>query len=53
MDEAVSLFSRRYGRPFSREEAGQAMDRLIAFFALLYEWKHRGESDGPGSRLAA
>ena len=53
VDEAVSLFSRRYGRPFSREEAGQAMDRLVAFFALLYEWKRRGESDGPDSRLAA
>ena len=53
MDEAVSLFSRRYGRSFSREEAGQAMDRLVGFFALLYEWKRRGESDGPDSRLAA
>jgi len=44
VDEFAALFSRRYGRPFTKEEAGQAMDRLVAFFALLHEWKRQRSS---------
>ena len=43
IDEAVALFSRRYGRMFSREEARQAMDRLTTFFELLDEWRSPGK----------
>jgi len=39
VDEAVALFSRRYGRPLTREEASQAADRLTAFFNLLAVWQ--------------
>ena len=45
IDEAVALFSRRYGRTFSREEARQAMERLTAFFELLHEWRSRGKEN--------
>ncbi len=41
VDEAVALFSRHYGRPLTRAEAGQAMDRLTAFFSLLAVWERR------------
>ena len=53
VDEATALFSRRYGRSFNREEAGQAMDRLVAFFALLHEWKQRRVGEGSDCGLAA
>jgi hypothetical protein len=41
VDEAVALFSRRYGRALTREEASQATDRLTAFFNLLAVWERR------------
>jgi hypothetical protein len=33
------MFSRRYGRALTREEASQATDRLTAFFNLLAVWE--------------
>jgi hypothetical protein len=45
VDEAVALFSRRYGRPVTRLEAGQAMDRLTAFFTLLAVWESQNRSE--------
>ena len=53
VDEAMALFSRRYGRSFTREEAGQAMDRLVAFFALLHDWNCQPAGERPDFGLAA
>jgi len=44
IDEWVALFSRKYGRPVSREEAREMTDRLVAFFELLIEWQNRAQS---------
>ena len=38
IDEAIALFSSRYGRAISAEEARQMVERLTAFFSLLVEW---------------
>ena len=38
IDEAVALFSSRYGRAISAEEARQMVERLTSFFSLLVEW---------------
>lgn len=43
IDEAVALFSRHYGRTFSRDQARQTMERLTAFFDLLNDWHSRGK----------
>ena len=45
IDDAIALFSPRYGRAISREEARQMMERLTAFFSLLASWdrRQRGE----------
>ena len=41
IDDAIALFSPRYGRAISREEARQMMERLTAFFSLLASWDRR------------
>jgi len=46
LEEAVTLFDRRYGRAVSREEARQMIERLTAFFELLAEWQDCAQ-DGP------
>ena len=38
IDEAIALFSSRYGRAVSAEEARQMVERLTAFFGLLADW---------------
>lgn len=43
--EAIALFSRRYGRELTKEEASQAMDRLTAFFNLLAVWESQKRSE--------
>jgi hypothetical protein len=43
--EAVALFSRRYGRELTKEEARQTMDRLTAFFNLLAAWESHKRSE--------
>jgi hypothetical protein len=45
VNEAVALFSRRYGRTLTREEASQATDRLTAFFNLLAVWESQKRSE--------
>jgi hypothetical protein len=45
VDEAVALFSRRYGRALTRQEASQATDRLTAFFNLLAVWVSQQRSE--------
>lgn len=45
VDEAVALFSRRYERALTREEASQATDRLTAFFNLLAVWESQNRSE--------
>ncbi len=44
IDEWVALFSRKYGRTVSREEARQMTERLVALFKLLMEWNNVAES---------
>jgi hypothetical protein len=44
IDEWVALFSRKYGRTVSREEARQMTERLAALFKLLMEWNNVAES---------
>ena len=49
VDEAVQLFSSRYGRPVGREEARAMTRRLTAFFGILAEWRRerdRGDLRG-------
>ena len=41
IDEAIALFSSRYGRALTREEARQILERLTAFFGLLATWNRR------------
>jgi hypothetical protein len=38
IEEAIGLFSPRYGRAITREEARQLVERLTAFFGLLATW---------------
>ncbi len=47
IDEAITLFGPRSGRPLGREEARHLIERLTAFFSLLAEWDRveRGEVD--------
>gem|GEM_PF-6359814 len=44
IDEWVALFSRKYGRTVSREEARQMTERLVTLFKLLMEWNNVAES---------
>ena len=44
IDEWVALFSRKYGRTVSRQEARQMTERLVALFKLLMEWNNVAES---------
>ena len=53
LDEAVTLFGRRYGRAVSREEARQMIERLTAFFELLAEWKDRAQAGPVEGEVAA
>jgi len=41
IDEAIALFSSRYERAITREEARQILERLTAFFGLLAAWDRR------------
>jgi hypothetical protein len=45
IEEAIGLFSPRYGRAITREEARQMLERLTAFFGLLATWDRRKRNE--------
>lgn len=54
VDEAVRVFGQLYGHAVAREEAHQAMDRLVALFELLAAWDREKQalSHANGKRAA-
>ena len=54
LERTIAVWAQRYGRALSRDEAGQILDNLTAFFQLLIDWEAADQgADGSHRRLAA
>ena len=54
LDRTIAVWAPRYGRALSRDEAGQILGNLTAFFELLMDWEAAAhDADRSDRRLAA
>lgn len=54
LERTIAVWAPRYGRALSRDEAGQILDNLTAFFQLLIDWEAADHgADRSDRRLAA
>jgi len=54
LERTIAVWAPRYGRVLSRDEAGQILGNLTAFFELLIEWDAADQgADRSNRRLAA
>ena len=54
LERTIAVWAPRYGRALSRDEAGQILGNLTAFFELLMDWEAAAhDADRSDRRLAA